>query len=749
MCEIIIFAGTTEGRELAEFLDRQGCRAIVCTATEYGGQLIANSGRLDVRAGRMDRQEMCALIGQCKEKKETIVVDATHPYAAEVTANIREACRVCRAEYIRLLRAEVEKVSTEKNCAVAENSSANGKCTGARDVPAEGNCAEIEDSSATGNCVGAEDVPSKENCAGTEDAPTEENCVGTENGAVVCVSSIEEAVEFLAKTEGNILVTTGSKELRKFTALPDYAARVYARVLSTPEVAAACAQMGFAGKHLICMQGPFTEELNTAMLRQFQAKWLVTKESGQAGGFEEKILAARRAGASVVLIGRPTEEKGDSLAEVKARLIKRLGLRVKRQISMVGIGMGSEDGMTIEAARACREAQLLVGARRILESFRGYGAQKLTSYQPEEIRAYLDAHVEYEKIALLQSGDVGFYSGAKRLYDLFREDEVRVFPGISSVVSLCAKLHVSWEDVKLVSLHGRRANVALAVRTNKKVFALAGKGNDVRALMEKLVYYGLGDVRVTVGENLSYPEERIRTRTAADWRTESFTNLSVLLIENPNAQDLVTHGLEDEAFLRDKVPMTKSEVRSISLSKLRLHSDSVLYDVGAGTGSVSVEAALRIGSGTVYAIEKKPEAAELIRANARKFAADNLEVIEGCAPEAFAQLPAPSHVFIGGSSGNLRSIIDALLQKNPSVRIVLNCIALETVAEALDILKTAPVGDVDIVSVSTARAKQAGSYHMMMGQNPVYILSATGTGGSGGESFAADISVEKKAGREI
>lgn len=660
MSEIIIFAGTTEGRELAEFLSRQKIKAVVCTATEYGGSLVKDDGYLTVRSGRMDTEEMLALM-RGFENEGLQVVDATHPYAEAVSTNIRQACRMCGAEYIRLLR---------KSSALPEN------------------------------------------------AP--------EDGKLICVDSVREAVSFLAGTKGNILAATGSKELREFTELPDYRERVFARVLSTPEVVSLCAELGFTGKHLICMQGPFTEELNAAMLRQFQAEWLVTKESGSAGGFEEKLAAAQKAGAGVVLIGRPVREEGMSPMEVRSYLMKKRNLRAQREIAVVGIGMGTSGSLTAEAEHACRAAQLLVGASRVLEEFTGYPGEKFVSYRPEEIRAYLDAHPEYERVALLQSGDVGFYSGAKRLYETFAGENLQVYPGISSVVYLCAKLRTSWEDARLISLHGRAANAVAAVRENKKVFALVGKGEDVRGFMEKLEYYGMGGLIVTVGENLSYPDERIRTLTASAFAREEMGDLCVVLVENPQAHPVVTHGADDGAFVRGQVPMTKSEVRSISLSRLRLFRDSVVYDVGAGTGSVAVEAALQAPDGLVYAVEKKPEAVELIRANARKFAADNLIAVEGTAPEALEDLPAPTHVFIGGSSGSLRQILNLVLRKNPSARVVINCIALETVTETLECIRELPLTDVDIVSVSAARAKEAGKYHMMMGQNPVYIISASG-----------------------
>lgn len=655
MSEILIFAGTTEGRQLAEFLSRQKVRCIVSVATEYGGELLKENEYLKISSGRLDQQQMRELI--CREAV-TSVVDATHPYAVEVSANIKSACEAEGTEYIRLLRASEE--------------------------------------------VGAQDV--------------------------VYVDSVEAAVAFLQQTTGNILATTGSKELHKYTALADYRERVFARVLSTPEVAASCAALGFNGKHLICMQGPFSQELNTAMLKQFEAKWLVTKEAGKNGGFAEKIRAAKEAGASVVLIGRPVQEEGFSLEEVKALLAKKLDLKIKREISIVGIGMGSMENMTAEALEACRNAQLLVGAKRMLGEFSEWNKPVFISYKPQEIRDYIMEHPEYERIALLQSGDVGFYSGAKKLFEILEGEEIRVYPGISSVVYLCDKLHTSWEDVYLLSLHGRCANLIAKVKRYQKVFALVGKGDGVNALCEKLAAYHMGDLTVHVGENLSYPAEKIRTGTAGELAGAKFEDLCVVLIENPGAHPVVTHGIEDEVFLRAKVPMTKAEVRSISISKLRLTQDALVYDVGAGTGSVSIEAALQAEDGFVYAIEKKPEAVALIRENKIKFAADNLEIIEGLAPEALEPLPAPTHVFIGGSSGNLKEIMETVLSKNSGVRIVINCIALETVAEALECVRTLPVEDVDIASVSVAKSKEVGSYHMMMGQNPVYVISCTGRG---------------------
>lgn len=184
-----------------------------------------------------------------------------------------------------------------------------------------------------------------------------------------------------------------------------------------------------------------------------------------------------------------------------------------------------------------------------------------------------------------------------------------------------------------------------------------------------------------------------------------------------------THGIADEQFIRGKAPMTKEEVRTVSLAKLKLKEDSLCYDVGAGTGSLSIEMALRAHQGKVWAIEKKEEAVDLIRQNKVRFVADNLKIIEGLAPEAMQDLPAPTHVFIGGSSGNLKQIVELLLQKNKEVRIVINCITLETVSEALETAKLFGFTENEIVQLNVSRSKAIGRYHMMMGENPIYIIT--------------------------
>lgn len=544
----------------------------------------------------------------------------------------------------------------------------------------------------------------------------------------VYVASIAEAAQYLKDTAGNILVTTGSKELLPYTAIPCYEERLYVRVLPMESSLAACKAAGIPPAHIIAMQGPFTEEMNRVLIRMMGVKYLVTKDSGASGGFPEKLTAAEKEGATPIVIGRPEEREGVTFGALIRLLSKRYGLKVPTRISVIGIGMGNHALLTGEARDALERAECVIGAKRMVEAVVN-GRPALVTMDNEKIADFIHAHPEYREIAVVMSGDTGFYSGAKKLLPLLKEHKLRVYPGISSLQYLSARLGTAWDDAYVISLHGRAGGAAAAVAEHRKVFALVGGEGGAARVCEELCAVGLGHVSIAVGERLSYPDERVTEGTAEELRAKSFDPLSVLLIRNRNAR-LPRHAacLPDEAFLRStdmgaNVPMTKAEVRAVSIAKLMLEADSVVYDIGAGTGSVAVEMAGVCTRGHVYAIECKPEAAALADKNRKHFGLYNLTVVEGMTPAACAPLPPPTHAFIGGTSGNMREVIAMLLQKNPAVRIVINLIALESIAEAMHCMEAFGFACAEVVQISVARAKKLGRYHLMNGQNPIMIIT--------------------------
>ncbi|MFR8714373.1 precorrin-6A reductase [Dorea sp.] len=652
--KILLYAGTTEGRKLASYLGRRGVRLHVCVATAYGESLLPEEKNITVTHDRMDSGQMGEFM---RVFEPDYVIDATHPYAKEVTKNLKSACEVMQVPYLRLVRGSEE---------------------------------------------------------------TKES---------ICVENMDEAIKYLEKTEGNILVTTGSKELESYTRLTDYESRVYARVLSIGQVAVNCEELGFSGRHLICMQGPFSTEMNRAMLKEYDIAYMVTKESGLAGGYPQKCQAALEAGVKMVVIGRPEEEEGMNFEEMSKFLQKELELDNHWKVTLVGIGAGARDQVTLEAKRCCQEAELLIGAGRMIEAVAEVGQTIYEAYRPDEIISYIRENPEYENVTIALSGDTGFYSGAKKILELTKDDpqiETKVVPGVSSIIYFASKLGVTWEDAALVSLHGRKENLMAVIKENKKVFALVSNAEEIRQILTKMTEYGMGEVTVRIGTELSYKNEEIQTGTARSLLHYKGENLAVLYIENESGgESPVIPAIPDDTFVRGDVPMTKEEVRSISIAKLKIKKDAVVYDVGAGTGSISVEAAMVATQGNVYAIEQKVEAQELIRENARRMHVDNLHVIEGMAPEALEELPAPDCVFIGGSKGKLYEILDAIRKKNPFVRVVLNAISLETMMQVLKYTEENEIEEAEVIQVAVSRAKKVGSYHMMNGQNPIYVISFT------------------------
>lgn len=273
-----------------------------------------------------------------------------------------------------------------------------------------------------------------------------------------------------------------------------------------------------------------------------------------------------------------------------------------------------------------------------------------------------------------------------------------------------------------MSAHGCACDPVTECMTNKAVFFLTGGAETPASLCAKLNAAGLGRAHATVGENLGTAEEAIRYGSAEELAGQSFAPLSVLLVENFDTTSFRSSGFPDESFIRGDVPMTKQEVRAAALAKLGVKPADILWDVGAGTGSVSVELALAAPRGHVYAVECDPDACALIRKNREKFRAFNLTLIEGTAPDALASLPAPDAVFIGGTKGGMDGVLDAVYSKNPAARVCVSAIALETMSAAVAAM-TARSLTVEVAQIAVSRTRPAGRLHLLMANNPIFLIT--------------------------
>lgn len=686
MKEILIFAGTTEGRKLSECLSKADILHTVCVATEYGEIVLTENACAHVHRGRMDVEEMSAFIS---DGQFSAVVDATHPYAQVVTENIRNAMKGMDIPYIRLKRETDDSYDYDKIRSFECN---------------------------------------------------------------------EDCAEALLQINGNILLTTGSKELSVYCGYESLKDRLYVRVLPGLESLSLCNENGIMGKHILALQGPFTVDMNEAMLRQYDISCLVTKKSGRAGGYIEKLEAAKRLDIPVYVVERANVEKnasntgntngGDNRGKAYSfretcELLnnichKQINAQNKLNITLAGVGMGSQGSLTKEVEQAIKEADIILGAKRMIDTYEPR-LEKKPYYMAGDIIPYLkklqgnDTFYEDKNVVILFSGDSGFYSGCQSLYRSLRAEtesgaldaDISIMPGISSIAYLAACTGESYQDAEICSIHGRKqANLADIIRHNSKTFMLMSGVNDVNSLGQLLLDAGLNQCIVIAGYELSYENQEIMALTPIECVKLKKEGLYTCLIKNPNAGDrMLTHGKADSEFIRDKVPMTKEEVREVSICKLRLTDKSLVYDIGSGTGSIAMEMAGLSPDLKVYAIERKPEAVALIKKNKEKFKLDNIEVIEAEAPEGLDELPKPTHVFIGGSGGNLNEILNTLYSMNDSMRIVITAVSLETIAQIKEILSAYPIANEDIVELQVNRSKVIGKYHMMQAENPVWICS--------------------------
>ena len=387
-------------------------------------------------------------------------------------------------------------------------------------------------------------------------------------------------------------------------------------------------------------------------------------------------------------------------------------------VTLIGMGSGQPENLTLQGLAALRQADLILGARRLLAVLpAGCTENRAAAYRPDEVAELLQTSGA-ENAVLVYSGDTGFYSGASAMMEKLEALGVRarVLPGLSSIQLLAAALGRPWQGWNLVSAHGRTCDPVAECMQGRPTFFLTGGSEDPATLCAQLAAEGFGDVQAVVGQCLGTPEEKLFRGSVKELAAGRFNSLSVLLVEAVEGLPRRAPGLPDD------VPMTKQEVRAAVLAKLAVRPEDILWDVGAGTGSVSVELALAAPRGRVYAVECRPEGCALIKANREKFRTRNLVLVEGLAPATLSDLPAPDAVFIGGSKGSLAAIVDAALDKNPDARICVSAIALESLSAAVAAL-TAKGRTVQVSQIAVSRARAVGGLHLMMAQNPIYLIT--------------------------
>ena len=676
MTQVFLFTGTAEGRRLTRRLGAAEIVTTVSVASEYGTVVPEDpspGSSVTILYGTMTREEMTEAIRKAAPK---IVVDATHPYALRASEKIRAASEAAGIPCLRLKRK-------------------------------------------------SKDAPDKK---------------------VFLFDNLPEVISALQRTTGNILVTTGIDTLRLFADAEGLKDRVYVRIQPDRNELERCEAMGFSGRQIIAMRGPFSQELNRATIHDYEIRHLITWQSDSSGGFTEKMFAARETETAVYVIGEQGKE-GIPYAELLDRLGELLetDLRdtVTINVSLVGVGPGEGGDMTREAGRAIREADILFGEKRLVQPYQA--EKKVFPYdRGEDILPRLEQLLQearqgdpHVRAAVLLPGDTGFHSGSVGLIFYLTnwrrrmslsdtgkfKMQIRTYPGISSIQLMAARLQDHWDTAFVSGIHGSEdestREVLRRLPYEKRTYLVTSGVSDVEFLRNWVLEHDPERRRYSLyaGYQLSYPEERIFAEEGErpgigveDAVLDPFPDILpegryTVMIRNSDPLESeddrkkqVLAGIPNEEYFQKKgIPITKEEVRTIALGKLRITEPAVVYDIGSGTGSFAVELGRILRESEIYAVEKDPERAELIRKNVEHLSAHAVEVVEGEAPEVLDALRKPTHILIRGSGGKLFLILQELFRKSPEARVVIHAASAAEKKELAQILSRSIPTEYDIL----------------------------------------------------
>jgi precorrin-6Y C5,15-methyltransferase (decarboxylating) len=399
-----------------------------------------------------------------------------------------------------------------------------------------------------------------------------------------------------------------------------------------------------------------------------------------------------------------------------------------KKIYVIGAGVAGQEGFSRRVLELIGRAEILLGGERQLELFPDFPGEKVT------IGSNLGEVVERLKknerrAVVLASGDPLFFGIGRYLLRNLPEAELEFVPNVSSVQYAFAKIKEPWDDAVFVSAHGRGLKGAVdRIVANDKAAVLTDEENTPKAIAAELIERGRDGYAAWLCENLGTSQERITATDVKGLLEIEAAPLNVLILikeyETGGDEYVPTLGIPDEEFASIKKLITKEEIRVVTLAKLKLRHDMCLWDLGAGSGSVSIEADHLLPNGRIFAVERNPQCIEFIKENLNKFNARHVTLVEGEAPECLETLPDPDRVFIGGSGGNLWKILEAVDLRLPAEgRVVINAVTLDTLTAATEYFDNAGY-QVEVTTVNIARTRPLTDYKTFEAYNPVYIIAA-------------------------
>ncbi|MBX6314136.1 MAG: precorrin-6y C5,15-methyltransferase (decarboxylating) subunit CbiE [Isosphaeraceae bacterium] len=410
----------------------------------------------------------------------------------------------------------------------------------------------------------------------------------------------------------------------------------------------------------------------------------------------------------------------------------------RTKIMIVGIGDDGLAGLTESARRLVTEADVILGAEATLRLLDGVSGRKvaLDPEMPTALRQVREA-LTARRPVLVSYGDPLFYGIARYLCDRLGKDRFEVIPHVSSMQLAFARVKESWEDAYLTSLAGRPLEAVIdRIRTAEKVGLFSSDEHPPKKLARALLDHGIDYFRAYVCEHLGQPDERVTQAELADLAELDFDPLNVLiLVRQPNRPDRAARGGRfrlfgnpDDAFAQSQPKrglITQAEVRSIALAQLDVRPTSLVWDIGAGSGSVAIEAAQLAYDGTVYAIEPDPGDLALIQTNAETFGVPNVRPVAGRAPEVLKDLPEPDAIFVGGTGRQVGAVLSAAFERlAPGGRIAVNVATIDALSTAYQTLK-ALAGQVQLWNIAVARSIEQLDRVRFQAVNPTFLLAAT------------------------
>lgn len=398
----------------------------------------------------------------------------------------------------------------------------------------------------------------------------------------------------------------------------------------------------------------------------------------------------------------------------------------QQSIYLVGAGMAGWEGFSAQALEIVGKADVLVGHQRHLALFPDFSGEKR---ELGELPALLEFLQQSDRrIVILASGDPTFFGISRFLLRNLPKERIEIFANVTSMQYAFARIKEPWDDAIFVSVHGRGMHAAVdRIVAAEKACVLTDKVNTPAAIARELIARGAEGYEAWLCEDLGLPGEKFTRCDLRGLLEQKHSDLNILILIRTYEPNLIQYpliGIEDDEFQTSKKLITKQEVRAVTLAKLQLQDDLTMWDIGAGSCSVSIEASNLMPNGRIFAVERNPQCIGFIAENLRKFCTHTVRLVEAYAPEGLEDLPDPDRVFIGGAGGQLEEIIDAVDKRlKQDGLIVLNAVTLDTLTKSVEYLEDHGY-TVEATCVNIAKTRNLTEYKLFEAQNPVYIITA-------------------------